>query len=208
MNHPEVAERLAEAMELAGIASIPKLARKTGIDRNYLYRLINGEIGNPQKYLETLSKALGVSTLWFSTGKGAPYDHESTQDPSVVWRQATFSTKVTVVPPEGEIYDVIASVPDLFASPSHQPKQPDRYRFFYVPEMIESFPGLTLLMVEKALRPGPGIFLAWKTVDGYKRLFTFTCTYSGLDIISTREPDSEVIGRIRNMDYWKLDIPL
>ncbi|USE35730.1 hypothetical protein [Endozoicomonas sp. SCSIO W0465] len=58
MNHPEIAERLAEAMELAGIASIPKLSRKSGIDRNYLYRIAKGEIANPQKHLDTLTLSL------------------------------------------------------------------------------------------------------------------------------------------------------
>ncbi|WP_419831813.1 helix-turn-helix domain-containing protein [Endozoicomonas atrinae] len=49
MNHPDIADRLAKSMELAGIASIPKLARKSGIDQNYLYRLAKGEIGNPRR---------------------------------------------------------------------------------------------------------------------------------------------------------------
>ncbi len=207
MNHPEISERLAEAMELAGIASIPKLARKSGIDRNYLYRLAKGEIANPQKHLDTLSKALGVNPIWFNTGNGAPYDHEMAGDPEVAWRKTTMVTQVTIIPAEGDPYEVAARVPDLFTSPYHPLKRAEAYRFFYVPEMIECFPGLTLLTVEKELRPGPGLFLASKMVNGCKRLFTFTCTYSGLEIISTQPPETEVIGRVRNMDYWQLNIP-
>ena len=207
MNHPDIADRLAESMELAGIASIPKLARKSGIDQNYLYRLAKGEIGNPQKYLAALTGALGVNPVWFTTGRGAPYDHELTVDPQAAWRQTTMVTKVTVVPAEGDLYEVVARVPDLFNSPYHSFKLPNAYRFFYVPEMVESFPGRTLLTVEKELRPGPGLFLAWKTVNGNKRLFTFTCTYSGLEVSSTQQPDWEVIGRVRNMDYWKIELP-
>ena len=207
MNYPDIADRLAESMELAGIASIPKLARKSGIDQNYLYRLAKGEIGNPQKYLEVLTRTLGVSPVWFSTGRGDPHDHESVVHREDAWQQTTMLTKVMVVPAEGDLYDVIARVPDLFNSPFHAYRQPSAYRFFYMPEMVESFPGCTLLTVEKELRPGPGLFLAWKTVHGHKRLFTFTCTYSGLEVSSTQQPDWEVVGRVRNMDYWKIELP-
>ncbi|USE35728.1 hypothetical protein [Endozoicomonas sp. SCSIO W0465] len=156
---------------------------------------------------QTLTRALGISPVWFSTGKGAPYDHEAIADPMVTWRKTTMVTTVVVVPSEGDVYEVVTRVPDLFSSPYHPLKKPESYRFFYIPEMIESFPGLTLLTVEKELRPGPGLFLAWKTVNGNKRLFAFTCTYSGMEVISTQQPDWEVIGRVRNMDYWKIELP-
>ncbi|MGO0305893.1 helix-turn-helix domain-containing protein [Endozoicomonas acroporae] len=206
MNDQGVGQRLVQAMELAGIASVSKLARRTGIDRGYLYRLANGDIRNPHKHLEDLAKATGVGSAWLGTGKGGPYDHERRQDQPLVHRLPVMETSVTVIPVHGEPYEVRGFVPDLFSNEHHQLQDAGLYEFYYVPEMIESFPGLTLLTVETALRPGPGLFLAWKTDNNIKRLYSFTCTYAGLEVVSTRAPDMEVIGRVRNMDYWKLDL--
>lgn len=195
-----MANRLYQAMELAAIGSIPKLSRRTGIDRGYLYRLANGEIRTPHKYLDTLSEAMGVNPLWLGTGSGGPYDHERPQ--SV---QGSFCRTVTIVPTEGEIYDIDVAVPNIFTSQRHVPTSPDLYRYFYIPEMNEYFPGYTLLTVEKEPRPGPGLFAAWINRDGRKRLVSFLTYYQGMDCIVAKDPDMEVIGRVRNMDYWKID---
>ncbi len=198
------ADRLAIAMELKGVKSPTSLSRRTGIERSYLYRLISGDIKNPHKYVEALAKATGVCSHWLDTGKGSPYEHEKKPSQKCT-TQGTLLTKVTVIPPDGECFDVSANVPDIFTSQSHKPRKPDQYAYYYVPEMIDCLPGFTLLMVEKEQRPGPGFFLAWRKEGDKKELCSFHVTFKGMDVKSTKEPDMEVIGRIRIMDYWEME---
>ncbi|WP_419533915.1 helix-turn-helix domain-containing protein [Endozoicomonas sp.] len=200
MNHPEMARRLQQAMELAAISSVPKLARKTGIDRGYLYRLSQGEIRTPHKYLDTLAEAMGVSPHWLGAGIGEPYDHERT-----VPRHRRYFRTVTVVPNEGDSYDIEAEVPNIFSSHRHIPVEEERYRYLYVPETNDYFPAYTLLTVEQESRPGPGFFVAWINGEGRKRLGSFVAHYQGMDCVYSKDPDMEVIGRVRNMDYWQAE---
>ncbi|WP_066018718.1 helix-turn-helix domain-containing protein [Endozoicomonas atrinae] len=200
MNHPEIAERFKKAMDFSGITSIPKLARRTGIDRGYLYKLANGEIANPHKYLDRLSESMGICPVWLSTGRGGPYDHER---PSL--RRGVFKTLVTVIPGEGDPFEIDITVPDLFNSLRHVPKQPEFYQFFYIVETNDHFPGNTLLTVEKVRRPGPGLYVAWYPKDGVKQLGCFNYYYEELELKHNRREEMDVIGRVRNMDYWKVD---
>ncbi|WP_163371784.1 helix-turn-helix domain-containing protein [Endozoicomonas acroporae] len=199
------ADRLARAMELKGVKTASALSRETGIERSYLYRLASGKIDNPHKYVERLADATGVSGHWLSTGIGDPYDPEPerTKEPPA---NPAMLTHVTVVPPEGDWYEVTAKVPDVFLSYQHKPRDKKLYEYYYVPETIESFTGFTLLMVERELRPGPGMFLAFREVNGKKKLCNFLLTYKGLDQTSSRTPDMQTIGRVRIMDYWELEI--
>ncbi len=196
------AERLAIAMELKGIKTVSSLARRTGIDRSYLYRMANGDIRNPHKYIDALASATDVSSSWLYTGKGSPYEDEL--QPSIP--QGTLIRTVTIIPPEGGCYDVEARIPDLFGSPWHKAWKPELYHFYYVPEMIDCFPGFTLLMVEKEPQPGPGLYIAWRNENDKERLCSFHCSFKGMEIVSTHEPDMVVIGRVRNMDYWEMEI--
>ncbi|WP_419532931.1 helix-turn-helix domain-containing protein [Endozoicomonas sp.] len=211
MNHPEMAERLEQAMALSGITGVSKLARRTKIDRGYLYKLANGEIGNPHKYLERLAEAMGVSPQWLGYGRGGPYDHERKS-----LRQGAFRTTVTVVPSEGGDYDIDISVPDIFNSQRHVPRDPELYRFIYLPEMNDYFPGNTLLTVEKKPRPEPGIYLAWYIINGKKKLGCYQAFYDECELKNTQKitvnnktanqrGEAQLIGRVRNMDYWKVD---
>lgn len=199
------AERLARAMDLKGVKTASALSRETGIERSYLYRLASGKIDNPHKYVERLADATGVSGHWLSTGIGDPYDPEPerTKEPPA---NPAMLTHVTVVPPEGDWYEVTAKVPDVFLSYQHKPRDKKLYEYYYVPETIECFTGFTLLMVERELRPGPGMFLALREVNGKKKLCNFLITYKGLDQTSTRTPDMQTIGRVRIMDYLELEI--
>ncbi len=200
MNHPEVAKRFETAMELSGITTVTKLSKKSGVERAYIYRLLNGEIGKPHKYVEPLAKAMGVDPNWLGYGRGGVYDFER---PSL--RQGVFKSTVTVIPIEGAPFDIELTVPDIFNSPRHVPKQLEYYEFFYIPEANEYFPGNTLLTVEKVPRPGPGIYLTWYKVGEIKRIGCFNCFYEQLELKNNRRIDMDVIGRIRNMDYWKVD---
>ncbi|WP_163372922.1 helix-turn-helix domain-containing protein [Endozoicomonas acroporae] len=198
------ADRLATAMKLKGIKTASALSRDTGIERSYMYRLASGKIDNPHKYVERLAVATGVSSHWLSTGLGDPYDPEP-EKPKEPSANATMLTHVTVVPPEGDWYEVTASVPDVFVSQQHKPRDKKLYEYYYVPETIECFTGFTLLVVERELRPGPGMFLARREVNGKQQLCSFLISYKGLDQTSTRQPDMQTIGRVRIMDYWELD---
>lgn len=200
MNHPEMAKRFAQAMKLSGYSNASRLAKKSGIDRGYLYRIYNGEIGTPHKYLEPLARAMNVSPDWLGYGRGGPYDHERQS-----LQQGVITTSVTVVPSEGDCYDIDVTVPDIFSSLRHIPKYRETYRFYYLPEMNEYFPGNTLLTVEKEMKPGPGLVLAWYESDGRKKLGSFQRFYKDQEQKTNREPGMEVIGRVRNMDYWKVD---
>lgn len=199
------AERLATAMNLKGIKTASALSRETGIERSYMYRLASGKIDNPHKYVERLAFATGVSSHWLGTGNGDPYDPEP-ETPKGPPVNPTMLTHVTVVPPEGDWYEVTARVPDIFLSEQHKPRDKKRYEYYYVPETIEYFTGFTLLVVERELRPGPGLFLAQREENGKKQLCSFMISYKGLDQTSTREPDMQTIGRVRIMDYWALDM--
>ncbi|WP_163373039.1 helix-turn-helix domain-containing protein [Endozoicomonas acroporae] len=198
------ADRLATAMKLKGIKTASALSRDTGIERSYMYRLGSGKIDNPHKYVERLAVATGVSSHWLSTGLGDPYDPEP-EKPKEPSANATMLTHVTVVPPEGDWYEVTARVPDVFVSQQHKPRDKKLYEYYYVPETIECFTGFTLLVVERELRPGPGMFLAQREVNGKQQLCSFLISYKGLDQTSTRQPDMQTIGRVRIMDYWELD---
>ena len=199
------ADRLATAMKLKGIKTASALSRDTGIERSYMYRLAGGKIDNPHKYVERLAVATGVSSHWLSTGLGDPYDPEP-EKPKEPAANATMLTHVTVVPPEGDWYEVTASVPDVFVSQQHKPRDKKLYEYYYVPETIECFTGFTLLVVERELRPGPGMFLARCEVNGKQQLCSFLISYKGLDQTSTRQSDMQTIGRVRIMDYWELDM--
>ncbi|WP_067585824.1 hypothetical protein [Endozoicomonas ascidiicola] len=87
-----------------------------------------------------------------------------------------------------------------------KPRDKKLYEYYYVPETIEYFTGFTLLVVERELRPGPGMFLAQREENGKKQLCSFQISYKGLDQSSTRSPDMQTIGRVRIMDYWELNI--
>ncbi len=199
------ADRLTTAMKLKGIKTASALSRETGIERGYMYRLASGKIDNPHKYVERLAVATGVSSHWLGTGIGDPYDPEpeTTKEPLA---HPTMLTHVTVVPPEGDWYEVPARVPDVFASQQHKPRDKKLYEYYYVPETIECFTGFTLLVVERELRPGPGMFLALREEKGKKQLCSFLISYKGLDQTSTRTLDMQTIGRVRIMDYWELDV--
>ncbi|WP_422444135.1 helix-turn-helix domain-containing protein [Endozoicomonas sp. ALB091] len=200
MNHPEVAERFKLAMELAGIKTVTKLAWKSGVERAYIYRLLSGDIAKPHKYLEPLSKALGVDPNWLGNGKGGIYDFER---PSL--KKGVIKTTVTVVPLEGSPFEAELMVPDIFNSLRHVPQEPNLYAYFYLPETNNYFPANTLLTVEVIFRPGPGMFLAWYESGGMKQLGCFNRYYDQSGEKSNAQDGMEVIGRIRNMDYWKMD---
>ncbi|WP_067514983.1 hypothetical protein [Endozoicomonas ascidiicola] len=170
-----------------------------------MYRLASGKIDNPHKYVERLAFATGVSSHWLSSGIGDPHDPEpeTSKEPLAT---PTMLTHVTVIPPEGEWYEVTAQVADIFLSQQHKPRDKKLYEYYYVPETIEYFTGFTLLVVERELRPGPGIFLAQREENGKKQLCSFQISYKGLDQSSTRSPDMQTIGRVRIMDYWELNI--
>ncbi len=199
------ADRLATAMKLKGIETPSGLSRETGIERSYMYRLASGKIDNPHKYVERLADATGVSAHWLGTGIGDPYDPEPEPTRPRPLNTAML-THVTVVPPEGDWYEVTARVPDVFTSEQHKPRDKKLYEYYYVPETIECFTGFTLLVVERELRPGPGLFLAQREENGKKQLCSFMISYKGLDQTSTRQPDMQTIGRVRIMDYWELDM--
>ena len=163
------AERLATAMNLKGIKTASALSRETGIERSYMYRLASGKIDNPHKYVERLAFATGVSSHWLGTGIGDPYDPEP-ETPKGPPVNPTMLTHVTVVPPEGDWYEVTARVPDIFLSEQHKPRDKKRYEYYYVPETIEYFTGFTLLVVERELRRGRGCF--WPSV---KRMVKSSC---------------------------------
>ena len=197
MNKASVQERLITAMDLAGITSVPQLARRSGLPRSYVYKLHTGEIQHPQKHLEALCLALDVSQVWLATGKGGPYDHERKS-----LKRGILKASVTVVPMEGNHYDIDLNVPNIFSSPRHVPRDASRYRYFYLPEMNNEFPGNTLLTVEKESTPGPGIFLAW---NSDRQLVSYKRYFNGDALEENREHGMEPIGRVRNMDYWKVD---
>lgn len=123
------ADRLATAMKLKGIKTASALSRDTGIERSYMYRLASGKIDNPHKYVERLAVATGVSSHWLSTGVGDPYDPEP-EKPKEPAANATMLTHVTVVPPEGDWYEVTARVPDVFVSQQHKPRDKKLYEYY------------------------------------------------------------------------------
>ncbi len=96
-------------------------------------------------------------------------------------------------------------MPDVFASQQYKFRGKKLYEYYYVTETVECFTGFTLLVVERELRPGPGMFLALREENGKKQLCSFLISYKGLDQTNTRTPDMQTIGRVRIMDYWELE---
>ena len=190
-------QRLKESMTLCGYTPA-KLAKESDVSRQYIYNLLNDTSKKPDiSVLEKVYQCFDVSRRWFMTGRGEPYEHELVQSLSFI------DVIVNYVVNSGVTHSKECKVPDLFSHNSHSVEQ---YEFFYFPEVDECFPANTLVVVEKALRPGPGLFLIHDKAEESRSVFTTAVRRdNGQQVIFDVPEDNIVLGRIRHMLYYRLD---
>ncbi|SFB50810.1 LexA family protein [Delftia tsuruhatensis] len=78
LTHPQLAERIRLAMEIAKMPSQSELARAVGIKPQAVQYLLdprNNATGS--KHLVKIAEALGVNAVWLATGLGEPTDQQT-----------------------------------------------------------------------------------------------------------------------------------
>lgn len=190
-------QRLKESMALCGYTPA-KLAKESGVSRQYVYNLLNDTSKKPDiSVLEKVYQCFDVSRRWFMSGRGEPYEHELIHSLSLVETVVNFVINSQVAGSKD------CNVPDLFSQNNHSVEQ---YKFFYFPEVDECFPANTLVVVERAPRPGPGLFLICDNSDERRSVLTTAIRRdNGFQVTFDLPENHTVLGRIRHMLHYRLD---